>query len=305
MKKQLTAITAAMFAMTALAAPAKANDAVRLGVGILGLVINEAAKGGKGRSAERRPGRGDTMIGRVGEAPAQRRGSASRKAGAVAAGTAVAALALPETGPAIEWRPDPASIVIADAAEPTVGSSVDDFETASTEAPLSSSSLDQDNAPAPVVAAGPVELSDENGIYWGTVDGATAEKIDAAEKLGMKRSQAIVALSGLPMPEQAKADGAYQGYTAATAEAQPEPAKPAQSVVEAVPAPAVIETPAQAPAVIQQAATAPVVAAEPQKVVADIDPDVIDQGKTAAVAIEQKAPPAPEKPVKPKLDIDL
>ncbi|WP_085034967.1 hypothetical protein [Ensifer aridi] len=194
-KKALALGVSALLAFSALPAPAAAgSDGLRLGIGIGALIINEMAKGAKNSNRGRSPGKGDTLIGRVGEEPVRNKRSGKVKGGAagVAAG-AVAAFALPEVGPAIEWRPDPSSVAIDPVATAAVSS-----EEANPSPALAS---DLKETPEEVAAVTPVVLTDETGFTWGEVSPEMAEKVKAATQLGMKPSDAIRALSGLPGPK--------------------------------------------------------------------------------------------------------
>ncbi|MGO7674892.1 hypothetical protein ACC685_33560, partial [Rhizobium ruizarguesonis] len=111
--KKTTAFVAALFSMTALASPAAAGgDGVRLGLGLGAAILGEVLKGaGKGHAQGREPRRGDTLIGRVGEDQPERSQPRKRKA-APAAAPEVAYAAVPEFGPMVEARPDPATLVV-------------------------------------------------------------------------------------------------------------------------------------------------------------------------------------------------
>jgi hypothetical protein len=310
------AAIAGLLACTSISAPAFAGgDGVGLGIGLGVLLLDQIAKGSKGHAGGRQPGRGDTLIGRVGDGDSQgSRNSGSRKRNNVAPAEQFAAV--PENGPVIEFRPDPATLVAEDVPAP-----IDDIETAATDlTPASIPEIPQQ----PVKQSGPAAMSDEYGVYWGNVDAATADKIDQATKLGMKRSQAIQALSGLPMPEDAKinadADAAKLARAEAKAKAEAEKAqadaqaaaeakakadaaeldallanqaKATRKPVDAVSALPSTETPVAGPEATQDAATA-------EKAVA---PD-LDLGATAAVEKTEPATPA-EQPKKSKLDLDL
>ncbi|SMD16198.1 hypothetical protein [Rhizobium sp. RU36D] len=179
MKK--TTIALAALLSSAIAVPAHANDAVRIGVGILGLVINEAAKAGNKGGNQRRHRNGDQMIGRVGEEPARNNGSRNRNKvapAAVAGGAAVAAFALPEG--------DKAPIPVM---KPT------EQEMAEYAANLASSSTPED------VIDESIPLYDEQGRFWGAVAPADALKVEQAVALGMKPSTVIPDMLGLKLPE--------------------------------------------------------------------------------------------------------
>lgn len=112
MKKTSVALVAALFSMTALSAPARADgDMIRLGIGLGAALLGEAMKGGgKGgqRQSGRQPRKGDTLIGRVGEEEPSRRNNGARvrnKVAPAAAAGAVALAALPDIGPLPEARP--------------------------------------------------------------------------------------------------------------------------------------------------------------------------------------------------------
>lgn len=179
-----TTIAIAALLSSAIAVPAHANDAVRLGVGILGLVISEATKGGGKGGNQRRPGKGDQMIGRVGEEPARnnRARSGNKVAGgaaAVAGGATVAALALPDG----DQIPVPVT-------KPT------EQEMAEYAALLASSP-----STAEEQFDESVPLYDEQGRYWGAVAPDDVEKVEKAVALGMKPSTVIPDMLGLKLPE--------------------------------------------------------------------------------------------------------
>lgn len=322
------AAVASLLACSSLSGPAYAGDGARLGIGLGIMLLDQVVKGGsKGHSAGREPGRGDTLIGRVGESESHGSRNTSRKRNAPAAEELAS---LPETGPVIEFRPDPDSI-LADQT-PT---SVDDIETAATDLAPSPSS---GNPEATVKRTGPVALSDEYGVFWGNVDPATADKVDQATKLGMKRSLALQALSGLPMPEDAKINAEADAATQARADAK------AKAIADKAQADALAAADAKAKAdkaeldallASQKAAQKPVVtspaltAANETASAADgsLGPSVVDtsvvpvanapavqvqsSGKAldldlgATAAVKSEPAKTVEPPKKPKLDLDL
>lgn len=200
-KKALALGVSMLLAFSALSSPAAAgNDGLRLGIGIGALIINEMAKGAKNGNRGRSPGKGDTLIGRVGEEPVRNKRSGKVKGGAsgVAAG-AVAAFALPEVGPSIEWRPDPSSVAI----DPVATAAVSSEEANPSPALAADLNETPENVSTQqdIAAATSVALTDETGFTWGEVSPEVAEKVKAATQLGMKPSDAIRALSGLPGPK--------------------------------------------------------------------------------------------------------
>lgn len=177
---KITTIAVAALLSSAIAIPAHANDAVRIGVGILGLVINEATKGGKGN--QRRARNGDELIGRVGEEPTRnnRARHQNKVAGgvAVAGGAAVAAFALPDGDKAPIPEAKPTVEQMTEYAANTASSSTPEME------------IDEG-----------VPLYDEQGRYWGSVTLADAQKVEQAVALGMKPSTIIPDMLGLKLPE--------------------------------------------------------------------------------------------------------
>lgn len=186
MKKQIaTAVVATL--LTTTAAPAFANDAVRIGVGILGLVINEATKGGKGGNRGPR-NKGDVNLGPVGGKQSNNSSRNRNKVAPAVAGGAVAATAflLPEG----EAAPIPLT-------KPTAEEMAVYIASLDTSSPISS---DQDGAE--IAAADEIPMTDEQGRFWGNVTAEQAEKIARAEKeFGMKLSVAIPAITGMTEPQ--------------------------------------------------------------------------------------------------------
>lgn len=253
--KKTTAIIAVLLS-TAIAAPVRANDAVGIGIGILGLVINEATKAGNKGGNQRRPRQGDQLIGRVGEEPSRNSGSRNRNkvAPAVAAGGAAAAVAyaLPEgdKAPIPEAKPTAAQMA----------------EYAALQASSSTTEDDIDEG---------VPLHDELGRYWGAVAPADAEKVEAAVKLGMKPSVVIPEVTGLKLPERKPEP--LPTVQVQTAEAAPEkkqeivPAMPsvaaAQDTAEVKDVPAAVDTTATTASVekkIEEPAVKPVEVKKPK-----------------------------------------
>lgn len=184
MKKTTTAILAALFSMTALSTPALANDAVRIGVGILGLVINEAAKGSNKGNA-RRPGKGDTLIGRVGEEPRRNNGGRARNKGTQAAAAAAVALAtLPETGPFPEARPSDEEIAQL-LSGPTP--SIDGVDPDATTAAIADSSAEQ-----PAVSAGVEEFAQKSFPVMEPITDTFEDGSDGSELLVDEPQQATL-----------------------------------------------------------------------------------------------------------------
>ncbi|AYM66205.1 hypothetical protein G6L68_25300 [Agrobacterium fabrum] len=266
--KKTTAIIAVLLS-TALASPAAAGGkelGIGLGVYLLGKAI-EGAKNGGGN--QRRAGKGDQLIGRVGEEPSRnnRARNGNKVAPAVAAGGAAAvAYALPEDGkaPIPEMKPTPEQMAEYAALQASLPSTPDE---------------DIDES---------VPLTDELGRYWGVVAPADAEKVEAAVKLGLKPSVVIPEVTGLKLPEP-KQEQQQQLPTPTievqTAEAVPEKK---QEVVPAMPSQAVVQDTAE---------------------VKDVPAAVDTTATTASVDPEPKAKePGVVKPVevkKPKAKVDL
>jgi len=217
--KKTTAIIAVLLS-TAVAAPAQANDGVRLGIGVGALIINEMMKGGNNKAGGKR-NKDDQLIGRVGEEPAPRNtGSRNRNkvAPTVAAGGAAAAVAyaLPEgdKAPIPETKPTPEQMA----------------EYAALQASSSSTPISDEFDEG-------IPLHDEQGRYWGVVSPDEAEKVDAAVKLGMKPSTVIPEMTGLKLPEAVEPEPkppTFPTVDVQTAEAAPEKQ---QEVVPAMPSP--------------------------------------------------------------------
>lgn len=267
--KKTTAIIAVLLS-TAIAVPAHANDAVGIGIGILGLVINEATKAGNKGGNQRRPRQGDQLIGRVGEEPSRnnRARNGNRVAPALAAGGTAAAVAyvlpegdkapIPEAKPTVEQM---AEYVALQAGSPSTPDISDEFDES-------------------------IPLTDELGRYWGAVAPADAEKVEAAIKLGIKPSVAIPEMTGLKLPEPKEEK---QPLPTPTVEVQTADATPEtkQEGVPAMPSVAVVQDTAEAkevPATVDTTAT------------------------TASVEKERKVEEPATKPVevkKPKAKVDL
>lgn len=285
MKK--TTIALAALLSSAIAVPAHANDAVKIGVGILGLVINEAAKAGN-KGNQRRPGKNDTLIGRVGEQPRGSGRSSNRAAPAAAAGAAaVAAIALPDG----EQAPIPT-------AKPTAVE-MSEYAALIASSP-STTEMDIDEG---------VPLYDEQGRYWGSVTPDEAQKVDQAVALGMKPSAVIPNLLGLKLPE---VEGKSMDVpVVASSEPAPEqvaevPAAPVAPIEEAKAEPVV--APAAETTVTAAAAPAPVAPAQPTTAEATVIPPVDATATTASVQPEPKIDVEAAKPVepaKPKRKLDL
>lgn len=208
MRKTITAAVVAAL-MTTTAAPAFANDAVRIGAGILGLVINEVSKNRQSGGNRGPRNKGDTLIGRVGEEPRQ---SQNRRAGngnkvAPAAAVAVAALALPEVGPLPEAKPTPeemtayiasldtAPLVVSGEAVEVAGNG--DFPIvggADMAQQGKAEAYDFDRPKYGTVwnlSRTKGTVFDEYRVAWGDVSPEVALAIDKATDGGMKRSDAI------------------------------------------------------------------------------------------------------------------
>lgn len=284
-KKAAALGLSAMMAFTALSVPAQAGDGARLGLGLGLAIIGEIAKGA-GKSSGRQPGRGDKLIGRVGEKPT--RNSSSRKGNSVApaaGAAAVVALALPEFGPVVEWRPDPAAVAIN-----TVVAGTEQTEGNPSPTALAFADVSEDIAFTPppeltdegvmVAVDQSVPLTDETGFYWGEVDPTTAQRIEALIGTGMKPSEAIRALASLPGPQV------------------PQQVAPVSEPVEEAPVVDVVNAVEVEQEAKPQAAKVSDIDLEPRQ------PPAIDVEATAAIDLNTppKIEPAPEKP---KLNIDL
>lgn len=233
--KKTTAIIAVLLS-TAIASPAAAGGkelGIGLGVYLLGKAIEGAQKGG----IQRRAGKGDQLIGRVGEEGSRNNGARNRNkvAPAVAAGGAAAvAYALPEgdKAPIPEIKPTPEQMAEYAALQASRPSTPDE---------------DIDES---------VPLTDELGRYWGAVAPADAEKVEVAVKLGIKPSVAIPEMTGLKLPEP-KQDPKPEPLP--TVEVQTaEAADKKQEVVPAMPSVAAVQETAESkdvPAAVDTTAT--------------------------------------------------
>lgn len=244
--KKTTAIIAVLLS-TAIASPAAAGGkelGIGLGVYLLGKAIEGAQKGG---GNQRRPGKGDQLIGRVGDEPSRnnRARSGNKAAPAVTAGSAAAAVAyvlpegdkapIPEAKPTAEQMAEYAALQAASPSTP-----------------------DEDQ-----IDEG-VPLHDELGRYWGAVSPADAEKVEAAVKLGMKPSVVIPEVTGLKLPEP-KPEAFPTPTTVEVQTAEATDTK--QEAVPAMPSVAVVQETAESkgvPAAVDMTATTASVDPEPK-----------------------------------------
>lgn len=188
MKKTVIAALSAALLSSALIVPARANDMGNMGIGLGIAILGQMMKSGNHSSGhasrDREPGRGDKLVGRSDGNTRSERGN-----GRSAPASTDPAITLPDVGPEIAFRPsdeEVAAILAADASAPADAPS--SIPVASTFTPGQS-----------------VDLIDENSLKWGSVSPEVAAKIVKATDLGMTRSQAIAALSGLKKPEQGQA----------------------------------------------------------------------------------------------------
>ncbi|PTV70188.1 hypothetical protein [Agrobacterium pusense] len=291
MKK--TTIALAALLSSAIAVPAHANDAVRIGVGILGLVINEATKGNKGGN-QRRPRNGDELIGRVGEQPSRnnRARSGNKVAPAVAAGgAAVAALVLPEG--------DQIPLPIAKPTEQEMA----EYAALQAASPSTPETDTEEGVP----------LYDEQGRFWGSVTPADAQKVEQAVALGMKPSTVIPDMLGLKLPE-AKPQS-MEVPLVASIETTPQQSAEFEADLNAAVAAegGQLQKAAEVAIPEKEVEAAEVVPALPLQTTTETEtvatPAVVDTtATTASVTAEPKVDLAPAKPVeavKPKKKLDL
>ncbi len=211
MKKTATTITAAMFAMTALSAPARADDtAIRLGIGIVGALIGEAVKnGGNRHSGGRQPSRGDTLIGRVDGKPVrgQEPRQTAKKRQADQSDEVAYARFIPQAVPTPEAKPtaDEMAAWVAAAPERAEQDAQAEIEIAADLAPTADPTTTAATTPAEEAT---VELRDGNGESWGKVTPTRAAKAQEFARLGMglADSYRAVGLSG-PMALYPEWDG--------------------------------------------------------------------------------------------------
>lgn len=304
MKKIATTITAALFSMTALSVPARANDdLIRLGIGVGAALLGEAMKGGGNRQNGAQPRKGDKMIGRVdgkqtkGQKQEPRQTAKKRQA---APADEVAYAPLPAIVPLPEDKPTADEMAAWIAAAPER-----EAMEAQAEAEIAAH-VEQVAEQTTTAEAEGIDLIDENGRLWGNVPDATADKVWKAVDLGMKPSAAFAALSGLPDPslaeDKAKADAEAVAQAKAAEDEKARQAvaamladKPAEEAAK------VAENTEAAPSIVEAEKTAE---AEPK-------PAVDAESKTAAIekpALDVDLDPPAEKPAekaKPKLDVDL
>ncbi|NHT78927.1 hypothetical protein G8E10_24825 [Rhizobiaceae bacterium CRRU44] len=209
MKKTAISITAAMFAMTALSSPARADgDLLRLGIGIGATILGEAMKGGK----DRQPRRGDKLEGRVGDRQQTRerqtRNTKGREA-APATAAAVATLALPEVIPTPEAKPTAEEMAVWLADAPNREQAEIEIA-ADAEMRGVQPALDQTTTAATTTEAATVELVDNDGKSWGKVSAEQHAKAMKFASLGMTLADAYRAI-GLKGPITATTTAEAEG----------------------------------------------------------------------------------------------
>lgn len=307
--KKTAILTAAMFAMTALSTPARANDdAIRLGIGIAGALIGEAMKGGGNRQNGAQPRKGDQMIGRVDGKPIkgqkqEPRQTAKKRQAAPASDVAYAPL--PEIVPTPEDKPtaDEMAAWIAAAPEREAMEAQAEAEIAADLAPVAEPTT---TTTANADDDGQRDLLDENGKLWGSVPEEMANRVWQAVDLGMKPSQAIPAITGLADPSIAEAKAKADAEAVAQAKAA-EDEKARQAVAAML-----ADKPAEETAkVAENTEAAPSIVEAEKTAEAEQKPAVDAESTTAAIdkpTLDVDLDPPAEKPAekaKPKLDVDL
>lgn len=214
--KKTAILTAAMFAMTALSTPARADDGLaRLGIGLGLSILGEAMKGGGNRQGGAQPRKGDQLIGRVDGKPVKgqkqepRQTSKKRQA---APADEVAHAPLPAIVPLPEEKPTPEELAawIADAPEREAAEEMEaqaEAEIAGDLAPIADPTM----TTAATTEEATVELRDNSGEYWGKVSPTRAAKADEFTALGMSRADAYRAI-GLrgPRADYPEWDGKHE-----------------------------------------------------------------------------------------------
>lgn len=330
MRKTAVSITAAMFAMTALSTPARADaDAIRLGVGIGAMIIGEIAKGaGKGGNKRKPEGRVERRQ-KPQSGQRDRNRTKTTKTAAGAATAAAVALALPEVGPLPEAKPTAEQMTAWLADAPNRAQA----EVEAAEGVALAEAIDPATTAATTAEAetATVDMVDEQNRNWGKLTPTDAKKAWDMVALGMTPSQAFEAFPSLsaPVAETAKAerdsydliddDGRLwgsvsketsdkvwkavdlgmtreQAFAALSGLPHPDEAKEAEpaAVVEAKEAAPIVEAEKPAEAVT---VTEPVATVDEMDVTAAVEPTP----EVKAEQIEKK----PAEKAKPKLDIDL
>ncbi len=205
MKKTFASTIAALFMTTSLVGPAAASDdAIRLGLGIGGMLLGEMMKGGGNR--QRQPGKGDKLDGRVDGKPTRQASGKRQQSKAAPKEDEVVHLPIPMNVPIPEGRPSAEVMTAWIAAAPEREEQEAAAEAEMMQAPVVAT--DQTTTAAVEVAqasqtleteAADVELRDNDGKYWGMVTPSQRAKASEFSSLGMNLADSYRAI-GLTGP---------------------------------------------------------------------------------------------------------
>lgn len=226
MQKQKPIIAALALALLSGAAPARAGDGAGIAIGLGVMLLEQAIKADSrkgGQQSRRQPGKGDVLIGRVGENEPVSRNNSARARDKIppAATVATASAALPEAGPVIEFRPSDAEVANLIArpipSDENVGL-VSATETDGLSNEITNVVERVDGNQSVVADYGTVwnrtktvgSVFDERSEYWLDAPADVIAKIDTATSGGMKRSEAIAANTEMAAPGKTKAQAATE-----------------------------------------------------------------------------------------------
>lgn len=221
MKKTITTTIAALFITTSLVGPAAANDdAIRLGLGIGGMILGEMINGGGNRQAQ--PRKGDKLEGRVDGKPIRQGSQQTAKTKKQQQQSKEAEKAewaarfpVPNVGPVPEAKPTPEQMTAWLAAAPEREAQEEAAEAEMAAGPVVAT--DETTAAAVEVAQASqpeeamVELFDNTNQSWGKVTPTQAAKAEEFARLGMSRADSYRAI-GLrgPMAAYPEWDGKHE-----------------------------------------------------------------------------------------------